>query len=366
MVGLLQDVTRRVPSHFSAPGDSIVLLGASRGHLGGSSYWEVVHGFVGGAPPPVDLQAEATLQLPGGRGGAAAAPLGARLRRWRPGRGAGGGLHRRAVCDGLPGREGESRQPGRTRGRRVCSTARTGPSGRIVRESRSGPLLKALAAEHQVPARIDRLGPRAAEPWNYISAGARRSAGPRPSSGEPISTRSPAACERTRVAERVADMCGIIGVSGVPDAARVTYLGLYALQHRGQESAGIVTIDARTQPHSHRGMGLVGDIFNAADLAEMPGRRCGGPHPLLDHRQLGDRQRAALRRQLPLRPARDRPQRQSHQRDRPQAGAGGARRHLYQLERHGSAGSPDRPVRPRHARGPDPGSAGPSRAPSAW
>ena len=62
MVGLLQDVARRVPSHFSAPGDSILLLGTSRGHLGGSSYWEVVHGFVGGAPPPVDLDAEHRLQ----------------------------------------------------------------------------------------------------------------------------------------------------------------------------------------------------------------------------------------------------------------------------------------------------------------
>ena len=66
-------------------------------------------------------------------------------------------------------------------------------------------------------------------------------------------------------------MCGIIGVSGVPDAARVAYLGLYALQHRGQESAGIVTVDAQTQSHSHRGMGLVGDLFSAADLTAMPG-----------------------------------------------------------------------------------------------
>jgi phosphoribosylformylglycinamidine (FGAM) synthase-like enzyme len=62
MVGLLADVTHRVPSHFSAPGDSILLLGTSRGHLGGSSYWEVVHDFVGGAPPPVDLDAEHRLQ----------------------------------------------------------------------------------------------------------------------------------------------------------------------------------------------------------------------------------------------------------------------------------------------------------------
>src|ERR671926_274098 len=40
-------------------------------------------------------------------------------------------------------------------------------------------------------------------------------------------------------------MCGIIGVSGIPDAARLTYLGLYALQHRGQESAGIVTVEGQ-------------------------------------------------------------------------------------------------------------------------
>ena len=38
-------------------------------------------------------------------------------------------------------------------------------------------------------------------------------------------------------------MCGIIGAAGVPDASRVTYLGLYSLQHRGQESAGIVATD---------------------------------------------------------------------------------------------------------------------------
>jgi amidophosphoribosyltransferase len=66
-------------------------------------------------------------------------------------------------------------------------------------------------------------------------------------------------------------MCGIIGVSALPDAARVTYLGLYALQHRGQESAGIVTIDALGRAHSHRGMGLVGDIFSEPELAALEG-----------------------------------------------------------------------------------------------
>jgi phosphoribosylformylglycinamidine synthase subunit PurL len=62
MVGLLGDVSRRVASAFDAPGDRIVLLGSSAGHLGGSSYWNVVRDFDGGVPPPVDLQAEARLQ----------------------------------------------------------------------------------------------------------------------------------------------------------------------------------------------------------------------------------------------------------------------------------------------------------------
>src|SRR5215510_12496228 len=66
-------------------------------------------------------------------------------------------------------------------------------------------------------------------------------------------------------------MCGIIGVSHVPDAARVAYLGLYALQHRGQESAGIVTVDQAGMPHVHRGMGLVGDVFKEAELRSLVG-----------------------------------------------------------------------------------------------
>ncbi|MGH7701681.1 MAG: amidophosphoribosyltransferase, partial [Gemmatimonadales bacterium] len=66
-------------------------------------------------------------------------------------------------------------------------------------------------------------------------------------------------------------MCGIFGVSGVPDAARLTYLGLYALQHRGQESAGIVAIDRDEVARAHRGMGLVSENFDDATLAKLPG-----------------------------------------------------------------------------------------------
>jgi amidophosphoribosyltransferase len=66
-------------------------------------------------------------------------------------------------------------------------------------------------------------------------------------------------------------MCGIIGVSGIPDAARIAYLGLYSLQHRGQESAGIVTVDGAGAARVHRGMGLVSDIFSEARLSELRG-----------------------------------------------------------------------------------------------
>src|ERR671913_183533 len=66
-------------------------------------------------------------------------------------------------------------------------------------------------------------------------------------------------------------MCGIIGVSGVPDAARLAYLGLYALQHRGQESAGIVVMDRDGTARAHRGMGLVSENFDDEILASLPG-----------------------------------------------------------------------------------------------
>jgi amidophosphoribosyltransferase len=66
-------------------------------------------------------------------------------------------------------------------------------------------------------------------------------------------------------------MCGIIGVSGVPDASRVAYLGLYSLQHRGQESAGVVAVDAAGRADLHRGMGLVSDVFSEDVIAGLPG-----------------------------------------------------------------------------------------------
>ena len=66
------------------------------------------------------------------------------------------------------------------------------------------------------------------------------------------------------------DECGVFGVFGHPEAAKLTYLGLYALQHRGQESAGIVSSDGH-ELHLHRAMGDVEEIFQPAVLAKLPG-----------------------------------------------------------------------------------------------
>ncbi|HME91652.1 MAG TPA: amidophosphoribosyltransferase, partial [Myxococcaceae bacterium] len=65
-------------------------------------------------------------------------------------------------------------------------------------------------------------------------------------------------------------MCGIFGIYGHDEAANITYLGLHALQHRGQESAGITSSDGQSL-HSHRQMGLVADAFNAEVLGLLPG-----------------------------------------------------------------------------------------------
>lgn len=64
--------------------------------------------------------------------------------------------------------------------------------------------------------------------------------------------------------------CGVFGIFGHADAARLTYYGLYALQHRGQESAGIVTCEDGAF-HEHKGMGLVSQIFNGEALAKLNG-----------------------------------------------------------------------------------------------
>ncbi len=70
-------------------------------------------------------------------------------------------------------------------------------------------------------------------------------------------------------------MCGVFGIFGHQEAANLTYLGLHALQHRGQESAGIATSDGR-QLSLHRGMGHVIDVFPPEQLTRLRGRNAIG------------------------------------------------------------------------------------------
>ena len=70
--------------------------------------------------------------------------------------------------------------------------------------------------------------------------------------------------------------CGVFGILGHPEAATLTALGLHALQHRGQEAAGIVSFDGR-QFHSERQLGLVGDHFtDPAVVKRLPGTMAMG------------------------------------------------------------------------------------------
>jgi amidophosphoribosyltransferase len=70
--------------------------------------------------------------------------------------------------------------------------------------------------------------------------------------------------------DKFREECGVVAIYGHPEAEKLAYLGLHALQHRGQESAGIVTSDGLTL-HMHKAMGLVADIFGEPVLAKLRG-----------------------------------------------------------------------------------------------
>lgn len=71
------------------------------------------------------------------------------------------------------------------------------------------------------------------------------------------------------------EQCGVFGIYDHPEAANITYLGLYGLQHRGQESAGIISSDGQSL-HAEVGMGLVAEVFNEKKLQNLPGRMAIG------------------------------------------------------------------------------------------
>jgi amidophosphoribosyltransferase len=89
--------------------------------------------------------------------------------------------------------------------------------------------------------------------------------------------------------------CGVVGVWGSADASALVALGLHALQHRGQEAAGIVSLEAKGIFHAHKGRGLVGDNFgDAAVIAGLPGRAAVG------HNRYATTGETALRNVQPL------------------------------------------------------------------
>jgi glutamine phosphoribosylpyrophosphate amidotransferase len=97
--------------------------------------------------------------------------------------------------------------------------------------------------------------------------------------------------------------CGLFGVFGHPNAAVLTYYGLFALQHRGQESAGIVTCNGPdTSFLMHKDMGLVSQVFGQDELAKLKGTRAIGHTPLLDDGHEHDQKCATLRGRLRARP----------------------------------------------------------------
>ena len=70
--------------------------------------------------------------------------------------------------------------------------------------------------------------------------------------------------------DKFREECGVVAIHAHPEAEKLAYLGLHALQHRGQESAGIVTSDGMSL-HAHRAMGLVADIFHEEELNKLHG-----------------------------------------------------------------------------------------------
>ncbi len=178
-------------------------------------------------------------------------------------------------------------------------------------------------------------------------------------------------------ADRLREECGVFGIFNHPDAAAITALGLHALQHRGQEAAGIVylrrqALSFRT-PHGPRRRRLHPPRGDRPPARQFGGRSC----PLLHHRRDHPAQRAAAVRRAERRRLRHRPQRQPDQRRQAAPRSGARRRHDAVDHRH--RGDPASGGPRRHAtasstasstacassRAPMPSSASPTRSWSA-
>lgn len=88
--------------------------------------------------------------------------------------------------------------------------------------------------------------------------------------------------------DRLREKCAVFGAFGINAAARLTYYGLWALQHRGQESSGIASLDSR-RIHRHSAKGLVANVYREEDIEQLPGRIAIGHNRYSTSGGAGDR-----------------------------------------------------------------------------
>ena len=144
--------------------------------------------------------------------------------------------------------------------------------------------------------------------------------------------------------DKLREECGVFGIWGADNAASFVALGLHALQHRGQEAAGITSFDGK-HFHSHRAMGHVAGNFDRDDIIrKLAGRAGDRPCPLFDDRRDRAAQRPAAVRRARRRRLRGRAQRQYLQRDEAAADAQPPRLDLPVDQRHRGDHPPRRDV----------------------
>ena len=287
------------------PATSIVLLGESRGELGGSEYLEA--GARAGAracrPRSISTRERALQRLLVALADGAADSLGARLLGRRP-RGRARRVllrHRRLGAEVVdltavdaPARRTMSRDAVRRSRRRASSCRRAasivdrgarqaaarGRAGARDRRDRRQPLASRIGGRRL----IDRRGSR----WRVERRAERIVARHGDSTTGGLTPRT-----WPDMLDKFNDECGVFGIFGHPEAANLTYLGLYALQHRGQESAGIAASDGTHDPRVARRWATSPTSSTATTLAQLPGTMRHRPRPLLDGRREPAGERAA-------------------------------------------------------------------------
>ena len=264
MVGLIDDIAHITRATFQHDGDAILLLGEMGGELGASEYLATIHGAVVGPPPRCDVKVERRVidvLLDAIRTGAVRSAHDC----------SDGGLAvALAECcianlEGQTGAEIDLSSWADVPDRAVLFGE---SQGRIVLSSPSPARILAIATTAGVPcAVID----ESAAAGTLLSSSRRSPVGARLKASAARTTRRFRASCRERLSTRRSTswlpwrrtrMCGIFGIHGHEHAAAMAHLGLYSLQHRGQESSGIVAVDRDRGARAIKSMGLVSEALS--------------------------------------------------------------------------------------------------------